>query len=133
MPWVNQDMCVGCGICVDNCPTGAIQQEKTSKAVIDDDKCIRCGKCHTVCPKDAVRHDSEKIPELVKQNIEQAKLLLKHYDKPKEQQQFIDRMGRHYAMRRKVADITIEQLEVLKTNLYLSSNATNENTLYSQP
>jgi ferredoxin len=68
MPWVNQDMCAGCGICVDYCPTSAISQEKTGEAIIDDDKCIRCGKCHIVCPKDAVRHDSEKIPELVEQN-----------------------------------------------------------------
>jgi len=73
MPWVNQDMCAGCGICVDHCPTGAIQQENFGKAIIDDGKCIRCGKCHTACPKDAVRHDSEKIPEMVKQNVPRVK------------------------------------------------------------
>ena len=113
MPWINQDMCAGCGICVDYCPTGAIRQEKTGKAQIDDDKCIRCGKCHSICPKEAVRHDSEKIPELVEQNIEQAKLLLKHYDKPKEQQQFIDRIIRYHKMQGKVADHTVEKLNSL--------------------
>ncbi len=113
MPWIDQDMCAGCGICVDYCPTDAIRQNKTGKAIIDNDKCIRCGKCHSVCPKDAVRHDSEKIPELVKQNIEQAKLLLKHYDKPKEQQQFINRIIRHHKMQGKVADYTVEKLNSL--------------------
>jgi len=117
MPWINQDMCAGCGICVDYCPTGAIRQEKNGKAQIDNDKCIRCGKCHSICPKEAVRHDSEKIPELVKQNVEQAKLLLKHYDTPKEQQQFIDRIIRHYKMQGKVADHTVEKLNSLINTL----------------
>ena len=113
MPWINQDMCAGCGICVDYCPVGAIRQEKTGKALIDDSKCIRCGKCHSSCPKEAVRHDSEKIPELVEQNIKQAKLLLKHYDEPKGQQKIIDRMIRHHKMQGKVADNTIEKLSAL--------------------
>ena len=130
MPWINQDMCAGCGICVEYCPTGAIRQEKPAKFyIIDDDKCIRCGKCHTVCPKDAVRHDSEKIPELVKQNMTKTSDLLKNYDKPDEQCEFIDRMVRHYSMRRKVADITVEQLRVIKTNLRSGNNANNKGTL----
>ncbi len=35
----------------------------------------------------------------------------------------------YYSMRRKVADITVEQLGVLKTNLRSNSNATNEDSL----
>ena len=51
MPWINQDMCAGCGICVDYCPTGAIRQEKTGIALIDDDKCIRCASATASAPK----------------------------------------------------------------------------------
>ena len=59
MPWVDEDMCVGCGICVEECPIDAISIEN-GKAVIDMKKCIRCKKCHEICPQKAVKHDKEK-------------------------------------------------------------------------
>jgi len=132
MPWINQNICDSCGLCMGICPVQAIRLNETGKPQIHDDTCIRCGKCHDICPVDAVRHDSEKIPVLVEQNMAKTSVLLKNYDKLDEQHSFIDRMVRHYAMQRKVADITIEQLKVLKTNLHSSGNATNEDTLYSQ-
>ena len=33
MPWVNEDMCVGCGVCVDDCPVGAITLKEDQKAI----------------------------------------------------------------------------------------------------
>ena len=62
MPWVNEEMCVGCGLCVAECPVDAISLQENDTALINDDGCIRCGHCHDVCPQEAVRHDSEKIP-----------------------------------------------------------------------
>lgn len=59
MPWIDKERCIGCGICVDECPADAISIEN-GKAIIDMEKCIRCGKCHDACPHNAVRHDSEK-------------------------------------------------------------------------
>ena len=59
MPWVDKNMCVGCGICVNECPVNAISMEK-GKAVIDMKKCIRCKKCHEICPQKAVKHDKER-------------------------------------------------------------------------
>ena len=117
MPWVNQDLCVGCAICVDDCPVGAITQEKSQKAVINDNLCIRCGKCHEVCPEDAVRHDSERIPEEIAANIEKTENLLKHYSDPGERQQFMERMIRYFKKEQKVASLTIEKLTAIKSNL----------------
>lgn len=117
MPWVNQDMCVGCGICVDECPVDAIVQDEENKAVINDDKCIRCGKCHDVCPEDAVRHDSERIPQEVEANMENTRKLLKNYDQPDERKEFIERMIRYFNKEKKVAVLTIAKLNDMKSGL----------------
>lgn len=114
MPWINQDMCAGCGICVDLCPAGAIEQKQSGKGVIDDDKCIRCGRCHTVCPREAIRHDSERIPELVEQNIAKTTTLLTYYDEPDERQGLIERLVRHFGMQIRVAEVTIEKLKAME-------------------
>jgi ferredoxin len=117
MPWINEDLCVSCGVCVDDCPVEAITLEQGQKAVIDEDECIRCGKCHEVCPEDAVRHDSERIPEEIAANIEKTKSLLKHYDDPDERQQFMERMIRYFKKEQKVAGLTIEKLTAMKSDL----------------
>jgi ferredoxin len=117
MPWINEDLCVSCGVCVDDCPVEAITLEQDQKAVIDEDECIRCGKCHEVCPEDAVRHDSERIPEEIAANIEKTKNLLKHYNDPDERQQFIERMIRYFKKEQKVASLTIDKLTAIKSNL----------------
>ncbi len=40
--------CMGCSLCVKNCPVGAIKLDKFH-AIVDPEKCIGCGKCVTVC------------------------------------------------------------------------------------
>jgi len=65
MPWIDKNICIGCGICVGGCPINAISMEN-GKAVIDMKKCIRCKKCHEICPQNAVKHDNEKEEEIKK-------------------------------------------------------------------
>ncbi|MFW5912048.1 MAG: DUF362 domain-containing protein [Candidatus Hadarchaeota archaeon] len=50
---VNEEDCITCGTCVENCPEEAITLEANS-AVIDREKCIGCGMCIAVCPEGAV-------------------------------------------------------------------------------
>ena len=45
--------CIGCGICVKNCPNEAIRVEDFH-AIIDYEKCTGCGICKEKCPKKAI-------------------------------------------------------------------------------
>ncbi len=45
--------CIGCGLCVRNCPEQAVKVENFH-AVIDHEKCIGCGACQEKCPKKSI-------------------------------------------------------------------------------
>ena len=77
MPWIRTEDCAACGVCIEECPVGAISMNG-GFAVIDERTCIRCGKCHAVCPQEAVHHDSERISqEVAEQTIEHLDKLAK--------------------------------------------------------
>lgn len=52
---VSQNVCVGCGTCVDTCHSSAISMQDDGKSFIDQDKCIQCGYCIAACPSFAIR------------------------------------------------------------------------------
>ncbi len=53
---VDPEKCTGCGDCVEECPTDAIEM-KDEKAVVDEEECIDCGACVDVCPVEAISMD----------------------------------------------------------------------------
>ncbi len=65
---INQDKCVGCGLCVDACPFGAIVMEN-GKARIIDDKCTLCGACVSACNFEAIEllPDERKVDDSLSQ------------------------------------------------------------------
>jgi Fe-S-cluster-containing hydrogenase component 2 len=58
MPWVKEEKCIGCQICVTECPVDAISMDK-GIAIIDQNICTKCGICMEKCPQSAIRPNSE--------------------------------------------------------------------------
>ena len=52
-PYVQTDLCVGCGACAKICAHNG-PQIADKKCHIDHDACTGCGRCIAICPKDAI-------------------------------------------------------------------------------
>lgn len=48
------DLCIGCTLCAQKCPTDAILFKPHEKHEVITDLCIKCDACRQVCPVDAV-------------------------------------------------------------------------------
>jgi NAD-dependent dihydropyrimidine dehydrogenase PreA subunit len=53
---IDQELCAGCGTCVDSCSMDVIRMdEESGKAVIRyDEDCVLCGFCSRDCPEGAI-------------------------------------------------------------------------------
>ncbi len=69
---VDQAKCIGCGLCEEACPAGAVLVED-GKSVVNQEKCIGCFECVTVCQETAVQPDwFSDIPEFMERLTEYA-------------------------------------------------------------
>jgi formate hydrogenlyase subunit 6/NADH:ubiquinone oxidoreductase subunit I len=67
--------CIGCNICVRDCPADAVRinkpgEEKIFEAVFNLDECIYCAQCVFSCPKKALSiSDDIELAQLSRQNL----------------------------------------------------------------
>jgi len=62
--YVIEDLCDGCGICLQTCPSNAITMQE-EKAEINPFMCTGCGACIPVCPKDAIGFKNSTTKQII--------------------------------------------------------------------
>ena len=48
--FVDRKVCVACGVCVKNCPKGAVSICRGCYAQVEAAQCVGCGLCAKACP-----------------------------------------------------------------------------------
>lgn len=51
---LEQDACIGCGMCLTVCPQEVFAMERGKALIIGHDACMECGACMMNCPAGAV-------------------------------------------------------------------------------
>ena len=66
LPIINKEKCVGCMMCAEVCPTGAMWGDFDNRhiALIDRDLCIGCGICKKTCQFEAISGERKSVHEI---------------------------------------------------------------------
>ena len=51
---VDQEKCIGCGQCIENCPGNIPQLDENEKAYLGREECVSCSNCVVTCPEEAI-------------------------------------------------------------------------------
>jgi formate hydrogenlyase subunit 6/NADH:ubiquinone oxidoreductase subunit I len=84
---INIDDCILCGMCMRNCPPGAIKVDRASGTwTIQRFDCVQCGYCTVVCPKkclEMVPGYTEPQPDKMEETIQKPVIAKPADDKAK--------------------------------------------------
>jgi len=53
---VDKDACVGCGLCVKDCPMDVYELQNEVSVPVRPENCMGCLSCHEICPAQALEH-----------------------------------------------------------------------------
>ena len=62
LPTIDMALCNGCGICVTQCPTHAVELAEQRPAIVRPEDCAYCGLCEEICPEGAIALAYEIVP-----------------------------------------------------------------------
>jgi len=51
---IDSEKCIGCGACIDTCPSEVFELKDEKATVKDETKCVACKSCIDVCPTQAI-------------------------------------------------------------------------------
>ncbi|MBZ0304461.1 MAG: 4Fe-4S binding protein [Anaerolineae bacterium] len=54
LPQINPKRCTGCGQCVTQCPTDALEQKAEKAIIARPEACTYCALCEDICPEQAI-------------------------------------------------------------------------------
>jgi NADH:ubiquinone oxidoreductase subunit F (NADH-binding) len=73
---IEPEKCVGCLLCLKNCPVEAISGERKKVHVINQELCIKCGACLEVCPPKIMavsKYTGRKKDRILKKSSQKSK------------------------------------------------------------
>lgn len=61
VPTIDRTRCDACGVCVEECPTGAVELGPDGPSIVRPSDCTYCTACEAVCPQQAIRCPYEVV------------------------------------------------------------------------
>jgi len=81
---INENLCIACGTCIENCPVGAIEYNMRGRAEVQKEKCVGCQLCSNICRAMAIKmqyYDKATDKPLEESYIKLRTDVLKNIDK----------------------------------------------------
>jgi NAD-dependent dihydropyrimidine dehydrogenase PreA subunit len=51
---VDEEKCIGCGECVEVCPSDVYEIQDEKSVVVNEEECVGCESCLEVCEQEAI-------------------------------------------------------------------------------
>jgi len=81
---IDENLCIACGTCIENCPVGAIEYNARGRAEVQKEKCVGCQLCSNICRAMAIKmqyYDKATDKPLEESYIKLRTDVLKNIDK----------------------------------------------------
>jgi len=81
---INENLCIACGTCIENCSVGAIEYDVRGRAEVQKERCVGCKLCSNICRAMAIKmqyYDKATDKPLEESYIKLRSDVLKNIDK----------------------------------------------------